>query len=101
MTRLPTKEPDIIAFAENLWRGLLANRPMYYPKPPIHPIVLRTKSLVYKNRLETSLAKKAHAEIATTAKDEALEDLIEALKSNIRYAENAVNFDDAKLKLIG
>jgi hypothetical protein len=100
MPRFPEKEADIAALAEPLWRGLLSNRPVY-PKPPIHPIVLRTKSLVYKNRCEVLLAKKANAETATTAKDDALEDLIKALKSNILYAENTVNFDDAKLKLIG
>jgi len=41
------------------------------------------------------------AEEATTAKDEALKDLADAMKSDIRYAENTVDFDDAKLKLIG
>jgi hypothetical protein len=100
MPVFPKKEADIAALAEPLRRGLLANRPVY-PKPPIHPIVLGMKSLVYKNRCEVLLAKKAHAETATTAKDNALEDLIKALKSNILYAENTVNFDDAKLKLIG
>jgi hypothetical protein len=34
-------------------------------------------------------------------KDDVLEELIDALKSDIRYAENTVNFDDDKLKLIG
>ncbi len=58
-------------------------------------------SVFLKKEAEVLLAKKACAEIATTAKDEALEDLIESLKSNIRYAENTVNFDDVKLKLIG
>lgn len=100
MPGFPTKEADIAALAEPLWRGLLSNRPVY-PKPPIHPITLRIKSLVYKNRCEVLLAKKAHAETATTAKDDTLEDLVKALKSNILYAENTVNFDDAKLKLTG
>ena len=100
MSRFPKKEADIAALAEPLWRGLLSNISIY-PKPPIHPIALRMKSLVYKNRCEVLLAKKANAETATTAKDDALEDLIKALKSNILYAENTVNFDDAKLKLIG
>jgi hypothetical protein len=59
------------------------------------------KSLVYKNRCEVLLAKKAYAKTATTAKDDALEDLVKVLKSNILYAENTVNFDDDKLKLIG
>jgi len=40
-------------------------------------------------------------EAATATKDEALEELIEAMKADIRYAENTVNFDDDKLKLIG
>ena len=31
----------------------------------------------------------------------ALEDMVEAMKSDIRYAENTVNYDDDKLKLIG
>jgi hypothetical protein len=100
MPRFPKKESEIITLADRLWRGLWSNRPIY-PKPPIHPIVLGMKSLVYKNRCEVLLAKKAHAETATTAKDDALEDLIKALKSNILYAENTVNFDDDKLKLIG
>jgi hypothetical protein len=100
MPRFPKKEADIAALAEPLWSGLLSNRPVY-PKPPIHPMVLRMKSLVYKNRCEVLLAKKANAETATTAKNDALENLVKALKSNILYAENTVNFDDAKLKLIG
>lgn len=96
----PKKEAEIAALAEPLRRGLLSNRPVY-PNPPVNPFALRMKSLVYKNRCEVLLAKKANAETATTAKDEALEDLVKALKSNILYAENTVNFDDAKLKLIG
>lgn len=100
MPRFPKKEADIAALAEPLWRGLLSNISIY-PKPPVNPFALRMKTLVYKNRCEILLAKKANAETATTAKDDALEDLIEALKSNILYAENTVNFDDVKLKLIG
>jgi hypothetical protein len=41
------------------------------------------------------------AEEATTNKDDALENLVEAMKTDIRYAENTVDFDDDKLKLIG
>ena len=41
------------------------------------------------------------AEEATADKDDALEGLVEAMKSDIRYAENTVDFDDDKLKLIG
>ena len=33
--------------------------------------------------------------------DGTMEDLIEAMKANIRYAESTFNYDDDKLKLIG
>lgn len=88
MPVFPKKEADIAALAEPLRRGLLANRPVY-PKPPIHPIALRIKSLAYKNRREVLLAKKAHAKTATTAKDDALEDLIKALKSQYFWMKTA------------
>ncbi len=57
--------------------------------------------MIYRRYRENLIAKQAAVEAATTAKDEALEELVEAMKSDIRYAENTVDFDDDKLKLIG
>jgi len=100
MPRFPKKEADIVALAEQLWRGLWSNRPIY-PNPPIHPISLRFKAMIYRRCRENLIAKQVAAEAANTTKHEALEELIEAMKSDIRYAENTVNYDDAKLKLLG
>ena len=47
------------------------------------------------------MAARAAAESANADKDTAIEELSEAMKSDIRYAENTVNFDDDKLKLLG
>ena len=47
------------------------------------------------------IAAVAAAEAATGSKDDALENLTDAMKSDIRYAENKVDYDDDKLKLIG
>ena len=47
------------------------------------------------------MAARAAAEQSIADKDVALEELIDALKSDIRYAETVVNFDDDKLKLLG
>ena len=47
------------------------------------------------------VATKATAKEATVAKEAALVALEEAMKTDIRYAENTVDFDDAKLNLIG
>lgn len=100
MPRFPKKEVEIIGLAERVWRGLLSNRPIY-PNPPVHPISLRFKAMIYRCYRENLIAKQAAAEQATTAKDEAPEELVEAMKADIRYAENTVDVDDDKLKLIG
>ena len=47
------------------------------------------------------VAAKAAAAAAYTAQQNALAALVAALKKNLRYAENTVDFDDHKLKLIG
>jgi hypothetical protein len=95
----PEKEADIAALAEQLWRGLWSNRSIC-PNPPVHPILLRFKTIIYRHRRENLITKQAATEAATTTKDEILEDLVEAMKADIRYAENIVDFDDDKLKLI-
>ncbi len=100
MPRFPKKEAQIAALAEQLWRGLLDNNAIF-SQPPVHPILIRIRKLIYQSRHGNFLAAQAAAEQATTNKTEALEELIEALKADIRYAENTVNFDDDKLKLIG
>ena len=100
MPRFPKKQAEIASLAERLWRGLWSNRPIY-PNPPVHPISVRFRAIIYRRQRENSIAKQAAAEEATTAKDEAVEELIEAMKADIRYAENTVDFDDDKLKLIG
>jgi len=100
MPRFPKREAQIATLAEPLSRGLLDNNAVF-PAPPVHPILIRIKKLIYQSRHDNFLAAQAAAEQATTNKTEALEELIDAMKADIRYAENTVNFDDDKLKLIG
>ncbi len=92
------------AMAEQMIAGLLAN-PAIFPNPP-HPamasmISIRRKVRLYNNRRKNLIADRAVAEQTTADKDDMLEDLIEAMKADLRYAENTVDFDDDKLKLIG
>ena len=100
MARFPKKEAQIAALAEQLWRGLLDNNAIF-SQPPVHPLAIRFRKIIYQSRHDNFLAAQAAAEQATGGKSEALEELIEALKADIRYAENTVNFDEDKLKLIG
>jgi len=104
MPRFPQKEAEIMALAERMIAGLIAN-PALYPNPP-YPAWAAMNSIRFKVRQynrcrEELIAAGAAAEQATADKDEALENLIEAMKTDLLYAENTAHYDDDKLKLIG
>lgn len=100
MATFPRTEPEIVALAEAMEVGL-ADNPTIYPAPPIPPSALIALKVAYIASVNTAIAAKAAAEAATTDKDDALDTLVDAMKSDIRYAENTVDYDDDKLKLIG
>lgn len=100
MARFPITEADIVALAQAMESGLADNAAVY-PAPPIAPLDLSALISAYTSAKNAAIAAQAAAEDATTSKDEALDDLADAMKSDIRYAENTVDFDDDKLKLIG
>ncbi len=100
MARFPITEADIVALAEAMQSGLTDNAAVY-PAPPIAPVDLTALVSAYQSAKNGAIAAQAAAEEATGAKDEALDDLVDAMRSDIRYAENTVDFDDDKLKLIG
>jgi len=100
MPRFPKKEAEIVALAERMADGLLRN-PNIYPQPPFRHMLIRIMTRRYLEHRSNALAAKAAAEQATTTKGQILEEFIEAMKADIRYAENTVDFDDDKLKLLG
>ena len=100
MARFPRTEPEVVALAEAMITGLTTNA-VVYPAPPVAVLDLTAAKTAYITALNVAIAAAAAAEAATTDKDEKLDDLIDAMKSDIRYAENTVDFDDDKLKLIG
>lgn len=100
MPRFPKTEAQIAALAWLIRSGLKDN-PAIFPAPPVIWIGIGIRRIRFVNARDSALSAHAVAEQATTDKDQALEELIEAMKADIRYAENTVNFDDDKLKLIG
>ena len=100
MARFPRTEAEIVALAQAMISGLAGNAAVY-PAPPIPVADLGASFGSYMTAKNAAIAAQAAAEEATTTKDEALEDLADAMKSDIRYAENTVDYDDDKLKLIG
>ena len=100
MAKFPITEADIVALAEVMQSGLAGNLAVY-PAPPVLPLELLVLINTYQNAKNGAIAAQAAAEEATATKNDALDDLVEAMKTDIRYAENTVNYDDDKLKLIG
>lgn len=100
MARFPKQEAQIPALAELMVNGFKENL-VIFPSPPVTWISLNLKKLFYYIKRDAALAAHAAAETANTDKEVALEALVAAMKSDLRYAENTVNFDDDKLKLIG
>ena len=100
MARFPITEADVVALAQAIESGLAANA-VVYPAPPVLPAALTLLIGAYTAAKNDAIAAQAATEQATADKDDALEDLVDAMKDDIRYAENTVDYDDDKLKLIG
>ena len=86
--------------AQAMVSGLTDNAAIY-PAPPVAPADLTTLISAYTTAKNAAIAAQAAAEEATATKDDALDELADGMRSDIRYAENTVDFDDDKLKLIG
>jgi len=96
----PRTEAEIVALVEAMEIGFLDNIAVY-PAPPVDAPQLGVLKTAYTSAKNALIAAQAAAEQATADKDDALEDLVDGMKTDIRYAENTVNYDDGKLKLIG
>ena len=99
MAQFPVREADIIMLAANLMQGLQVNDTVY-PTPP-HLDALTDAMSAFGPAQQAAVAAQAAAESATVAKAQALETLTDAMKANLRWAELTVNYDDAKLQLLG
>ena len=100
MARFPLKEAEVAALAEAMIAGLTDN-PTVYPTLPVAIADLTTSKDEFLAAKSDVVAAKAAYEASLAAKDAAKQTLVSQMKDDIRYAENTVHFDDAKLKLIG
>jgi len=100
MARFPRTEAEVLALSQALITGLDDNTTIY-PAPPIHTDQLGLRQTAYTTARTAAIAAQAAAEQATVDKDAKLAELADGMKTDIRYAENTVDFDDEKLKLIG
>ena len=98
--QFPKREPDMARLAHDLVNGLRANAEDF-PSPPVSPDQLQQTLDTYNAAREAAITRYAHAVSGTQEKDEAVDALIDEMRSTLRYAENTVNGDDGKLRLIG
>ena len=100
MARFPRTEPQIKALAQNIVTGLAAY-PADYAAPPVASADLQALLDSFITLCDEQVAALAAAEQATETKAAGLEELVTAMKADLRYAEDAVNYDDAKLTALG
>ncbi len=100
MAKFPIREAEIKVLAQNIVTGLTANAAIY-PAPPVTPADLQAVLDSFITLTDDAVAARAAAEQATATKDAGLEELTDAMKAVLRYAEDTVDYDDAKLSLLG
>ena len=100
MARFPISQAEVLALAETITAGLNSNTAVY-PAPPVPPAELQADLAVYREALDEVVATLAAYEQAVKAKNESLAGLAQKMKTDLRYAENMVSYNDDKLKLLG
>ena len=100
MGTFPKSEAEILDLAQEMAAGLSGSS-ADFPSPPITVGELNTLISNCLGAKNDFVAKKAEAKEATVTKSDRLTDLVDGMKQDLRYAENKVGEDDAKLGLIG
>ena len=100
MATFPRTDAQIKVLAQNMIAGLTAN-PADFPSPPVTSVDLQALLTSLITLSDEQVTAQAAAELATQTKTAGLEELVTAMKADLRYAEDAVNRDDAKLTALG
>lgn len=100
MATFPRVASQITALAQNITAGLAASA-ADFPTPPVPAADLEALLRAFQTFGDEQVAASAAAEQATVRKAAALKELVTAMKADLRYAEDAVNRNDAKLTALG
>ena len=100
MPRFPRTEADIAALALLVVEGL-EQAPEDFPSPPVPAADLRAKLDAANAASTAAVAAETAAQEQHAAKDDAIEDLIDCVKADLKYAEFAVREQPEKLSRLG
>ena len=98
--RFPSRESDVASLANRIISGLREHTEDF-PNPPYGPDEMEATANAYQESYDAVVLAQGAAAAAIDTKGQALETLTDRMKMVLRYAENAVNFDSAKLKYLG
>lgn len=98
--KFPHREAEVLRLARDLAAGLKAYGEVF-PNPPVGPEELEAALAKVNATREAVISAQAQRSQGIAAKDEAVEEMVDLMKADIRYAENTVRGDDGKLQLIG
>jgi hypothetical protein len=100
MSRFPRTEADIAALAVLVTEGL-EQAAEDFPAPPVPAEELKARLEAFNAASTAAVAAETAAQEQHAAKDEALEDLADSLKADLKYAEFAVREQPEKLNRLG
>jgi len=100
MATFPRTEATVAGLARRLIGGL-RERSSVFPNPPVSVDELQGVLDEYKRADAAVQEAKASVALRYKEKAESYAALVDCMKSDIRYAENTVDYDDAKLTAIG
>jgi len=98
--QFPADEEGILELTQKMSAGLKANSDIF-PAPPVNPLDLDEALAAHVLRQNEVVAAQSALAQALEAKNNSLESVADRVRSNLRYAEHTVDFNDAKLKSIG
>ena len=103
MATFPNVEAEIVTLAQAMVTGLTGEEgvPPVYPAPPVSPQNLGLALTAFTTARDSAMTAEAQAKWATESKSNALTQLVTYMKTDLHYAEDTVNGDDALLSLIG
>lgn len=100
MASFPRTEPEVIALAQTMISGLTSHNTIY-PSPPYIPNDLKGYLDSYISTQSALVEAQSAAALATQRKNDAFTKLSDVMKTDLRYAEMTVDYDDTKLKQLG
>jgi hypothetical protein len=100
MARFPKGESDVAALARRVISGL-GTATEDFPNPPVPPDELQVALDEYEKAKDDALVADGKSRETFALKDEALEQLTDAMRADIRYAENTARHDPERLRRLG